>query len=235
MPDKNVEPLAGHPLIAWAIAAGVLCEAVDRVVVTTDSPDIAELAHRYGAEVPFLRPDEFARDDSPDIDFVRHALESVRREDVPDLIVLLRPTTPLRDPALVSAAVQAIVDDSAATALRSLQTLAEPPQKMVALEDGYLTGFFPQDPRPEYYNLPRQAFPQAYLPNGYVDVVRAETVLEAGVLFGPRVRGFVTPAAVEVDRPEDFDYLAFVVERDGHPFVAYLDDAASRASSPKLR
>lgn len=228
VPNKNVRPLAGHPLIAWSIAAGALCPVLERVLVSTDSPEIAELARGYGAEAPFLRPAELARDDSPDVDYIRHALEWLGgRGETPDLLVLLRPTTPLRDPALVAAAVEAIVADDEATGLRSLHELAEPPQKMVALEDGYLTGFFPDDPRPEYYNLPRQAFPIGYQPNGYVDVVRARTVLETGVMFGPRVRGFVTPVAVEVDRPEDFDYLAFLAERDRHPLAAYLDEKAA--------
>ena len=85
---------------------------------------------------------------------------------------------------------------------------------MMGIEDGWLTGLFPDDPRPEYYNLPRQMFPPAFHPNGYVDIVTRDWLRrsDAGI-FGPRVLGFVTEHVVEVDQPEDFDLLEFQVAR----------------------
>ena len=226
VPGKNVRPLAGFPLIAYSIAAARLCSELEQVIVSTDSPEIAAIARSFGAETPFLRPVELAQDSSSDLDFIRHTLEWLREHDgsVPEALALLRPTTPLRDPELVGAALRSLDGDPEATSLRAAHQLAEPPQKMLGIEGGYLVGLFPDDPRPEYYNLPRQTFPPAYQPNGYVDVVRAEVVLGASQqLFGPRVRAFVTPFAVEVDRPDDFDYLEYLVERSGHPLLDYLN------------
>lgn len=222
--NKNVRPLAGHPVLAYSIVAAQACPALDRVIVSTDAPEIAEIARRYGAETPFLRPAELAGDESPDLEYVRHALEWLDENEgsAPDLLALLRPTTPLRDPAVLTGALDALGCDSAATGLRSAHELAEPPHKMLAIDDGYLTGFFPDDPRPEYYNLPRQSFPPAYHPNGYVDVVRSDNVLAGGNLFGSRVLGFVTPRVVEIDQQEDFDYLTFLIERDGSPLLEEL-------------
>jgi len=227
VPKKNVKLLGGYPLIAYSIAAAKLSKKTARVVVSTESKEIAEIAEQFGAEVPFLRPAELAGDRSPDIDFVNHAIDWFRDHDTqqPEFFVHLRPTTPLRDPALVDAAIREIVANDRATALRSVQELAEPPWKMFMIEDGYLAGFFPGDPRPEYYNLPRQVFPKAYHPNGYVDILRTGWVKETKTLHGPRMIGFVTPCTIEVDTPADFDQLEYTLAREKtHPLLEYLTE-----------
>jgi CMP-N,N'-diacetyllegionaminic acid synthase len=226
VPGKNLRPVGGYPLIAFSVAAARLCSGIDRTIVSTDSPEIAEVARSYGAEVPFLRPAELAQDRSPDIDFVLHLVRWLEGKEgrAPTTLVNLRPTTPLRDPALVDAAIRALGSAPEASSLRSVHPLAEPPQKMMGMEDGFLTGLFPGDPRPEYFNLPRQAFPPAYHPNGYVDVYRPLLVKETGFLHGPRVLGFVTPVTAEVDTPEDIVYLEFLLARSGHPLLRYLEE-----------
>lgn len=223
MPRKNLAELAGFPLIAYSVVAARAARDVDRVVVTTDSQEIADVAGHYGAEVPFLRPTELAADDSLDIDYVRHALDELADGDI-ELIVQLRPTTPLRDPARLDAAVAVLRSRDDASGLRSVHALSEPPQKMLGVDaEGLLTGLFPDDTRPEYFNLPRQAFPPAYWPNGYVDVVRVRTVRDSGTLYGSRVLGFVTDPVVELDGPAELDYLHYVVGR-GHPLLDLLRD-----------
>ncbi|MBG0777305.1 MAG: acylneuraminate cytidylyltransferase family protein [Desulfovibrionaceae bacterium] len=228
VPKKNIRRLGGHPLLAYAIAASRLCPEIDRVVVSTDSEEIADVARAYGAEVPFMRPAEFARDNSPDLEAFVHAMDWFERHEgaVPDLLAHIRVTTPLRDPALVGEAVRRLVETPEATALRSAHELPEPPQKMFCIVDGFFQGFFPDDPRPEYYNLPRQSFPAAYHPNGYVDIVRTAVVRELGTLHGPRIQAFVTPHAIEVDGPEDFDQLEYRIARGGHPLLEHLDAGA---------
>ena len=221
---KNIRPLGGYPLLAWSIIVARLCPEIDRVIVSTDSEQISGLAKQYGAEVPFLRPAEFATDKSPDRDFVVHALDWFDEHEggEPDLLVHLRPTTPLRDPKLVGDAVRLIAADSTATALRSAHALAESPHKMLQVENGYLTGFFPDDRRPEYYNLPRQSFPTAYQPNGYVDILRSDFVRSGASLHGTRMLAYVTPFTVEVDRPEDFEHLEFMLGRETSAIHDYL-------------
>ena len=230
MPKKNTRLVGGHPLIAYSIAAAKLCPAIDRVVVSTDCSEIASVAASYGAEVPFLRPTRLARDSSPDIDFVRHALDWFQSKEGsrPDLLVHLRPTTPLRDPDLMQSAIESIRLNNKATSLRSVHELPEPPQKMMGIENGYLRGLFPGDPRAEYYNLPRQAFPAAYHPNGYADILRSEFVMRQESLHGPFILAFVTPPAVEIDTPEDFAYLDYVVERKGHSLERYWKAGPAR-------
>ena len=225
VPKKNVKVLGGHPLIAYSIAAAKLCPDIERVIVSTDSPEIAEIARAYGAEIPFLRPAHLAQDTSTDLEVIIHALGWLAAHEgvQPALLVQLRPTTPLRDPAQLSAAIQVIRSHAEATSLRSVHELGEPPQKMMGIQDGWLVGLFPNDPRPEYYNLPRQLFPLAYHPNGYVDILRSRLV--GSSLYGPRTLAFVTSAAVEVVRPEDFEYLKYLIEK-GHPLQQFLTHQA---------
>ncbi|HWY61197.1 MAG TPA: acylneuraminate cytidylyltransferase family protein [Rhizomicrobium sp.] len=224
---KNVRPLGGHPLIAWSIAAGNACPRIDRLIVSTDAPEIADIAKTYGAEVPFLRPAALASDRSPDRDFVIHALDWFRDHENrdPDFLVHLRPTTPLRDPTLMAAAIDKIASDPEATALRSAYALAESPHKMLQVTGDYLTGFFPDDPRPEYYNMPRQAFPTAYQPDGYIDILRTSFIRSGTSLHGTRMLACITPFTVEVDRPEDFEHLEFILQRDGSPLLTILNKA----------
>jgi CMP-N,N'-diacetyllegionaminic acid synthase len=221
---KNVRPLGGYPLIAWAIAAAKLTPEIDRVVVSTDAEHIAELARKYDGEVPFMRPAELAGDKSPDRDFVIHALDWFKTNEgnEPDFLVHLRPTTPLRDPKSVGEAIRMIGADPSATALRSGHALAESPHKMLQVVDGFFTGFFPDDPRPEYYNLPRQNFPVAYQPDGYVDVLRTSFVRAGESLHGTRMLAYVTPFTVEVDRPEDFELLEYRLSREANAVYEYL-------------
>ncbi len=107
IPRKNIRPFAGYPLIAFSIAAGLQAESVTRVVVTTDDEEIAEVAREYGAEVPFLRPAELAQDRTTDLPVFQHALNwlSEHEDYHPQVVVHLRPTTPIRPPDLVDRSV----------------------------------------------------------------------------------------------------------------------------------
>lgn len=225
VPGKNIRPLAGFPLIAYSILASKLCTKVERTIVSTDSEEIADIAKSYGAEVPFMRPKEFARDTSGDMEFVLHAIRWFKENEshVPEYFVHLRPTTPLRSPVLIGDAVDMILKDAQATALRSLHELGEAPEKMFRIDrQGYLTGIFPNDPRPEYYNLPRQSFPSAYHPNGYVDIIRTGYVIDNNKLHGPKILGFVTPKVTEIDTADDFDYLEYEIKKRPSPLMEGL-------------
>jgi CMP-N,N'-diacetyllegionaminic acid synthase len=219
VPMKNIRRLGGYPLIAFSILAGNLARHVDRVVVSTDSQEIAEIARWFGAEVPFLRPRELARDKSPDRDFVMHALEWFKDKEgfVADYLVHLRPTTPFREVNLIDTAIEEILARPEATSLRSGHEAPETPFKWFSRnQDGYFEGLLPDDARPEYYNLPRQAFPPVYIPNGYVDILKSEFVLASDSLHGSRMIGFITPEVKEVDTEADFAFLEYEIAQKGH-------------------
>ena len=126
VPDKNTRPLGGYPLLAWSIAACRKSKAIDRVIVSTDSPDYAALAREAGAEAPFLRPQEISGDLSTDYEFITHALDWLQEHgDMPDYVVHMRPTTPVRTPKIIDEAIEAFMKAPDASALRSVHEMPE--------------------------------------------------------------------------------------------------------------
>jgi len=226
IPKKNIKILGGFPLIAYSIVAAKKSQEIDRVIVSTDSEEIAEIAKNYGAEVPFLRPAEFSQDKSPDKDFVLHALKWFKENEnyEPDYIVHLRPTTPLREPSLIDKSINLIKENREATSLRSGHELPESPYKFFKKNKDFFVGFFEEfDGVKDYTNLPRQVFPKAYHPNGYVDVLKTKFILKNNSLHGQKIIGFETPFVIEVDDIESFERLEFEIKTNGSKILDYLD------------
>jgi CMP-N,N'-diacetyllegionaminic acid synthase len=225
VPKKNIKLLAGFPLIAYSIVAGAMSRLIERVIVSTDSPEIAEVSQKYGAAVPFLRPAELAGDTSQDRDWVLHLLNWLQENEgsVPDYLVHLRPTTPLRDPDIIDDAIRAMLADPTASSLRSAHEAPETPFKWFTRNDqGFFQPFSPPDAPPGFANLPRQLLPKVFIPDGYVDVLKTAYVLKAEEIHGDRIIGYVTPACREVDAPEDFDQLEFQVGRTACKVLDFL-------------
>lgn len=202
---KNLRRLGGHPLVAYAIAAARASAEIDDVVVTTDSPEIAEVARRYGASVPFLRPAHLSGDDSLDIDFFNHYLGTLSQRGItpPELIVHLRPSTPLRDPRVVDQAVRFLRVHPQLTSLRSMHRTSQTPYKMFRREGAIAQPFMTLAGERESYNLPRQRFEDAYEPNGCVDVIRPSVLASTGLLHGGAMAIWETEPVPDIDEPAD--------------------------------
>ena len=207
--NKNIRRLAGRPLLAYSIRAGLLAETVERVIVSTDSEDYAVIARKFGAETPFIRPREHASDVADDEQVVRHLIDWLTEEEgaVPDLIVYLRPTTPLRDADTIDAAVEKAIAETSATSLRSIHEMPESAYKTFERDGDYLKplGAAAMDDA----NAPRQTLPTTYIGNGYVDVFRSARLLAGEDMLGPRVYGFMTTPIAEIDTSEDFDFVEY--------------------------
>ncbi len=226
IPKKNIHDLGGFPLIAYSIIAAKLSKNIDRVIVSTASEEIAEVSKKYGAEVPFIRPAEISGDKSTDIEFVTHALNWFQENEksVPDYLVHLRPTTPLRHPKDIDAAIEKIIKLPEATSLRSGHEIRESPYKLFALENDFFVGLFPQDKRPEYWNLPRQSFPPVFQPDGYVDVLVSDFILKSGgkSMHGSHIAAYTSPDTGEIDKAEDFSFAEFTLKKGGWEIYDYL-------------
>lgn len=224
VPKKNIKMIGGFPMIAYSIIAGQFVKNMDRCIVSTDSKEIADVARTYGAEVPFIRPAEFATDASSDIEFIRHAIDWFNENEgfIPEYWVLLRPTTPLREPEIIEKAIEKVINSSDATSLISIHEFAETPGKMFGMQGGYLHGLCPMDPRPEYFMLPRQEFAPAYFGNGYVDVIKSSTVLNDNSCFGSRMLGYETPDTGEIDVPEDFKRVEYYLSANLNTIYEHL-------------
>lgn len=214
--DKNIKLLAGHPLIAYSVAAAQLTKGIDRIVVSTDSEKYADIARKSGAEIPFLRPDEISGDNSTDYDFIIHVLNWMQDNEgfQPDYLVHLRPTTPLRNPVYIEEAIERIQQDEYGTALRSVHEMSETAYKTVEVDRGYLRCICSGSWELDSANNPRQVFPKTYIANGYVDIYKSSYVVKNKKILGDKVIAYITPGIFEVDTVDDFDYLEYLAAKE---------------------
>lgn len=213
IPGKNVRPLGGRPLLAWTAEAALAARRLSRVVLSTDDEGIAEVGRRCGLDVPFLRPAELARDDTPTLPVVRHALETL--DDAFDAVCLLQPTSPFRRAADIDGCIGMLEERELDAVVSVLPVPAEHNPHWVYFEDGagllrLATGEEQPVPR-------RQELPPAFHRDGSVYVTRREVVM-SGSLYGRRLGGFVMPDAsrsVNLDTPADWERAERVVSEEG--------------------
>lgn len=206
IPRKNIKALAGVPLIAYSIAAGLRSKLVERVIVSTDDAAVAEIARAYGAEVPFMRPAAYAQDDTVDLPVFQHALDWLTAHDGgADVFVQLRPTSPLRPPHMVDDALRMLLDDPEADSVRGVVASGENPYKMWFKRDGVLTPLLTVPGLAEPFNTPRQYLPATYWQTGHIDVIRARTI-RAGSMTGTKILAYdVDPrCTIDIDTLKDW-------------------------------
>lgn len=217
IPRKNVMPIAGKPLIAYSIRHAQESRRIDRIVVSTDDAEIAEVSRQWGAEVPFLRPAEYAQDLSPDIDAFRHALLWLKENEgyAPEMVVHLRPPGPVRRVELIDAAIDLLAAHPEADAVRSVRLALQTPYKMWRItSDGYLEPLLRMEGMADCQSMPRQMLPTVYWQNGYVDVVRPRAILEKGSMWGARALPFIVEEPLfELDYPEDIPAIEEALKR----------------------
>ena len=203
LPRKNVRLFAGHPLIAYSIAAGLQAETVTRTLVTTDDDEIASVARQYGAEVPFIRPAEFAQDNTLDLPVFQHALTWLaEHEDYhPDVVVQLRPTSPVRPIHLVDEAVRMLLADPGASSVRGVVPAGQNPHKMwrVDPQTKHMRNLLDVPGVSEPYNAPRQALPPVYWQTGHVDAIRPQVILEQDSMSGANMLALIIEPRYTVD------------------------------------
>jgi CMP-N-acetylneuraminic acid synthetase len=204
IPRKNLVTLLGQPLLWWSIRAALDSETVTRTIVSTDDDEIAMTAAAAGAEVPFMRPAELAGDTVVDLPVFEHALEMLLTSEGyrPDIVVQLRPTSPLRPPGMIDDGVGRVVADPEADSLRAVTPPANNPFKMWRIEDSVLVPLVDSGIH-EQYNQPRQALPDTYWQTGTLDVIRASTITEKHSMTGDRILPMIIASelAVDIDDP----------------------------------
>lgn len=208
IPRKNIRPLAGFPLIAYSIAAGLTAETVTRVLVSTDDEEIAEIARQYGAETPFLRPAEFSQDQTPDLPVFQHALQWLDEHESwqPEIVVQLRPTSPFRRVLHIDQAVYRLLERPDADAVRTVCVPFQNPFKMWRIQADGLMQPLVDIGVPEPYNMPRQALPEVYWQTGYVDAAWSDTILQKNSMTGERILPLVIDPSewIDIDSADDW-------------------------------
>ncbi len=205
VPHKNIRPLGGKPLLAWTAAAAQAATRLARTILTTDDDAIAAAGRACGLDVPFMRPPELARDDTPTIPVLQHAVAAVEASgDLFDAVCLLQPTNPFRTPATIDACIALLESSKADSVVTILPIPAEhnPHWAYFRDESGRLR-LAMGEPTP----IPRrQALPPAFHREGSVYVVRRDVLMERSSLYGAVVLGYeVDPArAINIDTPHDW-------------------------------
>jgi CMP-N,N'-diacetyllegionaminic acid synthase len=207
IPRKNIALLAGRPLLAFTCEAALASRVLNRVVLSTDNKEIADVGRQYGIEVPFIRPTSLAQDETPSIDVVQHAVEHLRDREqwIPDVVVLLQPTSPLRKARHIDEAVDWMRETKADTVVSVIEVPHRfNPHSVMQLKDGELVDFLPAPP--DFDRFRRQALPVLYARNGpAVLASRVEVILNAKSLYGARVVPYLMTEEESVDIDSELD------------------------------
>lgn len=224
LPKKNIKKLFNFPLLSYSIAASKLSKKIFMTIVSTDSKQIGKISEEFGAEVPFLRPKNISKDTSTDFEYIKHAINwfKINKNKVPDFWVILRPTTPIRDPNTIDKAIDYFLKNQDCSSLVSVHEISETPAKMFGMNGKYLNGLSPFDPRKEYYTLPRQSFPATYSGNGYIDIISTKTILSDKMFYGNKILAFDTGFVNEIDNHNDFIVLENTYKNKKIKLIDYL-------------
>ncbi len=198
LPGKNIAPLGGKPLIAWTIEAALAARCVSRTIVSTDSPEIAEVARAAGADVPFLRPDHLASDTATTLDVIAHAHQACPGFDV---LLVLQPTSPLRRAADIDAAFAQMIASGAQSCTSVCETDTPPWLMYRQTEAGFVESVLPPWPG----GMRRQDLPPVYVLNGALYFVKTPAFDTTGQLLPSPTAGYIMPAhaSIDIDTRED--------------------------------
>lgn len=213
---KNLVPLLGKPLVVHSIEHAQASRCITRIIVSTEDDEIAAVARQAGAEVPFMRPDLLAGDTVLDLPVFLHVLDALEQREryLPDLIVHLRPTTPLRKPGWIDEAIELLAANGNADSVRSVSMPAQHPYRVFRIDDsGYLDPIMKHE-HPTPYLLRRQELPRMYYYNCVIDVTRPATLRNMNSMTGKHILPFVMDAdeALDIDSPRDLTIARLLME-----------------------
>ena len=194
VPDKNIRSLAGHPVMAYTIAAALESEVFSDVIVSTDSEQYAEIARYYGAEVPFLRPSEFAGDVSPDIEWLAFTLKKLAENGCKyDCFSILRPTSPFRLPQTIQRAWQAFLAEEGVDSLRAVEKCRQHPGKMWVVRRRRMVPLLPLSPAEQpWHSSQYQSLPEVYIQNASLEIAWSKVVFQDKTIAGTVLVPFFT-------------------------------------------
>ncbi len=202
--NKNIRLINGKPMMAYSIEHALQSKSIDRVIVSTDSEEYAEIARKHGAEVPFIRPAEYATDTALDLDVFLHALTYLKEQEnyIPDLVVQLRPTYPIRKIEDIDAMVSYMEANENVDSMRCIAPAKEIAYKMWHKDENGMLSPIMTD-IPECYNMPRQQLPPVYYQNACIDVIRTEVIIKDHSMSGKVIAGYEMSDNFDIDTEEE--------------------------------
>lgn len=209
VPGKNIRPLAGHPVMAYSIAVALESGIFAKVIVSTDSEEYATIARYYGAEVPFLRPDEIAGDLSPDIEWIDFTLRRLEQEGRTfDCFCIIRPTSPFRRLETIRKAWYLFLSQPGIDSLRAVEKCTQHPGKMWVIRGNRMLPLLPLTPpeRP-WHSCQYQSLPEVYVQNASLEIAWTKVVFEGGTIAGNSIVPFITQEYEGFDINNSKDWL----------------------------
>ncbi len=214
VPGKNVRRLAGHPLLAYAIETARQSAVFDRIVVSTDSEEIAKVARWYGADVPFLRPDEYATATSPDIEWIAWTLP--RLEERYDLFAIVRATNPFRGPDTIRRGLEQLIATPEADSIRAVERAKQHPGKMweLTIDGRTMMPLLDQSHLDVAWHAGQyQALPPVYVQNSALEIAWTRVVAATGTREGRVLAPYLTEGieGLNIDDEDDFAFAEWLV------------------------
>ena len=208
VPDKNIRPLAGHPLIAYSIVAALKSGIFEDVIVSTDSERYAEISAYYGAEIPFLRPADIAGDISPDIEWIQYTLKRLQDEGRNyDCFSILRPTSPFRLPETIQRAWQVFSGQTGVDSLRAVEKCQQHPGKMWVVRGNRMMPLLPLGPAEQpWHSSQYPSLPEIYVQNASLEIAWTNVVLENRTIAGNVLAPFFTEDYEGFDVNSEYDW-----------------------------
>lgn len=208
VPGKNIRPLGGHPLIAYTIAAAQQSGVFGAVIVSTDDEATAAIARHYGAEVPFLRPAEYAGDVSPDIEWIAYTLARLRDEGRAfDCFSILRPTSPFREADTIRRCWEQFLATPGIDSIRAVEKVKQHPGKMWVRHGERMAPLLLHPQGTPWHSQQYQALPEVYVQNASLEIAWSRVALEGGTIAGTTLAPFLTTGSEGVDVNDWIDWL----------------------------
>lgn len=228
VPHKNIKPLAGHPVLAFSIAAARQSGVFQDVVLATDSPLYAEVGAHYGAEVPFLRPAEISGERSPDIEWVEYTLQRLKDEGREyDCFSILRPTSPFRLPETIRRAWAAFTAAEGVDSLRAVEKCKQHPGKMWVIRGGRMTPLLPLSPEEQpWHSSQYPSLPEVYVQNASLEIAWSRVVFQGRTIAGVTLMPFLTEGHEGFDVNQPYDWrLAEELVATGQARLPSIEEA----------
>lgn len=224
IPKKNIYPILGKPVIFYTIEAAKRSKLIDRIIVSTDDKEIADIARGFGAEIPFLRPKELAEDNTPDLPVFQHALYWLKKNEdyQPDIVIHLWPTSPFRKNGDIDKAIKLFLENPSADSIRSVTTPSQTPFKMWRTDKGkFLAPILKKEHKefyktnPEPHTLPRQLLPETFVQTGYFGIMHYKTIMRKNSMTGGKIIPFFHDQSLytELDSMKDLMHTMDVLKK----------------------
>lgn len=231
VPHKNIRSINNKPMLAYSIEHAKASTYINRIILDTDSEEYANIGRGYGAEIPFIRPSQYAADTSTDLDVFYHCLTYLKEKEnyIPDIVVQLRPTYPIRNIKDIDAMIKLLLEQKEADSVRSIAPAKEIAYKMWKKgNDNYIHPILTDVT--EGYNKPRQQLPTIYYQNACIDVTRGTTILEQHSMTGKHILGYEMKHNYDIDTEEELKKaeLFLSIQGGSKRFVIDIDGVIAK-------